>query len=417
MLGRALFGSLVAFLLSLALRAEAQSEGVTTTAIVFADEGVRPADETWVTIGLRRGVSEVEGVRYTHLSDAIEPPVVPLEVDDALTGLDDGANAMRSHDLARAQSLLRDAVPIIERNWDSVPRAVLADAYMLRAILECERNRFAQCERGFREVLVFREDLEYDLARYPVAHEERFSRVSAEIQAIGERATFELAVDPVGAEVFVDGRSYGPAPATIPELLVGSHFVTAISSRHTKRLERVQVTAPTTHLDLTLAPSERLLPIDNAEVRIRRELTRSRVERSSAIVGIRGTVSAKQVLFAVVTSEPRALLVQFYLFDLQTQFRLATAQVRTPVGEEAAERVRSAVSNLYRGVDLTGFVAPPPPARAVVEGRETVFEQWWFWTAVGAVVVSGGIVTGIVIAGSDDSGPPEGWQRVSGSIR
>ena len=46
-----------------------------------------------------------------------------------------------------------------------------------------------------------------------------------------------------------------------------------------------------------------------------------------------------------------------------------------------------------------------------------VWEQWWFWTAIGAGAVAIGVGIGVGVAVSESSsGPPQGWVRFDTSF-
>jgi hypothetical protein len=73
------------------------------------------------------------------------------------------------------------------------------------------------------------------------------------------------------------------------------------------------------------------------------------------------------------------------------------------------------VAQLYEGVDLSGRVEAPDEGPDF--GESTPFwKTWWFWTAVGVLVVGGAIVIGVAAASGGEQLMP-GWYQGSASIR
>ncbi len=411
---RALASLLLLFVLA-PIAAHAQVP-VRTTSVAYVDPAVSPADATWIASGVRRGLGEIVDVDYVHPVDAVQGAEISSEVESAIGLLDEVAADLRAGETGRLEQL-REAIAVLDASLPVVQRTTLADAYVLRAIGECARRRFTPCERGFRQVLTFRESFEYDTTRYPEEFSERFEQQRTSLLETGARTSLDVVVEPEGAEVFIDGRSLGPSPARTEDLLVGDHYLTVLAQGYEKYIERVRVAANGGRADVSLTRSERALAIEQGEERIREELTQERLDRSSAIVGLRGTLDAQRVIFVVLRPAGAEIEVGLYAFDLQTRARIATLTQNVPPGPGSADATRDAIAQLYaRGQrrPLTqGPVAPPPPA----DDDGEIYEQWWFWTAIGAVVVTGAVVTGVIVLGEDDGGPPEGWTRIDGRVR
>ncbi|MEZ4335104.1 MAG: hypothetical protein R3B82_00560 [Sandaracinaceae bacterium] len=55
----------------------------------------------------------------------------------------------------------------------------------------------------------------------------------------------------------------------------------------------------------------------------------------------------------------------------------------------------------------------PEDDTEIVEPTPEVYEQWWFWTAIGGgvVAVTIGIIVGVVVGGEANQGPPDGLFR------
>jgi len=270
----------------------------------------------------------------------------------------------------------------------------------------------------FARVIVFREGYEYDPTRYPVECAETFASVQERTLA-GPRATLEISTEPDGAEIYVDGRSYGPSPVVVDDLLVGDHYVTIKHIASIKGVERATVNRGGSSVRYALAPNERsaLVASGEATSALRGELGEERA--GSAIRSLGNTLGAAQVVVGVARRVGESLHVQLYLYDVRTRFLLNRAEINMTSDDAGVEIARSAAVELYRGVDLTGAIDAPIDESGLPTTRPPeVWEQWWFWTAIGAGAVAIGVGVGVGVAVSESSsGPPEGWVRFGTTFR
>jgi len=79
-------------------------------------------------------------------------------------------------------------------------------------------------------------------------------------------------------------------------------------------------------------------------------------------------------------------------------------QLKADVEKRAQPQVEVAAPAVPQGA-LPDKPEPVPPAGGAVEQEGGVHTRWWFWTAIGAVVV-GGAVTGAVLAAQPRSRAP-----------
>jgi len=387
---------------------------VTATAVLIPEAGATPSDVAIVGIGLRRGVRQVEGVKFVHPADVLSTQEMPESVIVALDDLEPIADMVRTGDANDALRRAEAAIEAFEANLEVVPRSSLVDAYMLKALAECQRGRRRPCVEGFEYVLTFREGAAYDPVRYPPEHQELFEETRQRLLEEGLRGSVQVTTEQPGAEVFVDGRSYGPSPVVALGLLVGEHYVTVKSTGYQKEIRRVTVNEryeEQVHIELT--PSERALLLERDLPRIRGELGRERAGRF--ISGLDAYLFTNQVILGVVRPAPGDQIdVTLYLYDLRTRFLLAQHRATITADEAGMVLAQELATELYRGVDLTGAVEAPEQ-ELVVEEPSPFWQQWWFWTAVGVVVVSG--VVAFSVLGGDDQGPPEGWTRIGWQFR
>ncbi len=407
-----------ALLLSLTLSlgasvAHAQDER-TTSAVFVYDLGATIEQGAVVSMGLRQGIAEVPGLRFVHPADAMTRPPFDQEVEDALSELDSVADMVRTGDAAYAFQRADELIELFERNLLRVQREQLVDAYMLSAVGRCRAARQRECETRMAGIVAWREGLTYDEARYGEETRPTFDRVRARATS-GARGTLIVETVPPGAEVYVDGRSYGPSPVRVDGLLAGFHYVTVKEVSHLKRIVRLEVrggreTRETVALDEN--PQAQLVASEAVQEHLRGEAGEPRAQRTVQSVG--RELGTTQLIVGVL--RPAAgdrVHVQLYLYHMVTQHLQAQAEGTVSVDEAGMAQIAELARELYQGVDLEGGIEAPEDDTQIIARQPEVYEQWWFWTAIGggAAVVAAGIIIGVVVAEESAQGPPDGQFR------
>lgn len=403
-------------LLGVPLRAVAQApeaRRVTATALLVTQEGVTAEQATMVSVGVRRGIDADHRLRFADPVDLLSDASVPDEIQAAVDDLDAIAELVRSGDATEAQRRVQVAIQAFEMALVAVKRASLTDAYMLDALALCRLNQRRPCADGLARVITFRESMEYDSSRYPTDYAALFAQTASRVLA-GPRGSVQIVTEPAGAEVFVDGRSFGAAPAVADGLLVGDHFVTIKRVGFEKLVARVTVERDrTATARFPLQPIQRALLLERDLSRLPTELGEDRA--GPVISGLSGYLFANQAVIGLLRpGQGGGIDVALYLYDLRTRFLLKERHATVP-DAEATDRTTALLAELYDDVDLSGNVAAPEDVRPrVVEPARPLWEQWWFWTAIGVVLVSG-----IVVALTVDTTPevPQGFTRFNGAVR
>lgn len=393
-----------------------EAVAVTASAVVIPEGGATDGDAAIVSIGIRRGLADVEGIDFVHPVDALSPPAISEDLAFAFEEIEPLRDQVRDGDardvLDRADAL----IAMFEENLPAVRREQLIDAYMLAAVARCRLNRRRECEEVMARIVVFREGYEYDSTRFPEEFAEVFTRVRDSTLSAA-RATLEVVTEPAGAEIYVDGRSYGPSPVVVPDLLVGDHYITIKHIAYEKAIVRATVERGGSTASYALAPNERsrLVASPEALAAIRGELGEERA--GSSIRSLGNTLGAAQVVVGVVRPAGDSLHVQLFLYDVRTRFLLGRGELTLTRDEAGMEQARAAAVELYEGVDHTGAIAAPIDEEG--DGPTTrspeVYEQWWFWTAIGVVVVGVAVGVGVGVATSGP-GVPDGWTRIETTI-
>jgi hypothetical protein len=388
---------------------------VTTSALMLLEGGATAAQGATVSIGLRRGLADVQGVRFVHPVDVLSPPPSNEDVAFAIEELDALADQVRNGD-ARDAAVRADAIiELFETHLESVRREQLIDAYMIAATARCRIRRQRECEELMSRVVVFREGHEYDSDRYLPQYADIFDRVRVRTLS-GPRGTLTVMTEPEGAEVYVDGRSYGPSPARVEGLLVGHHYVTIKHLGYERTVRRATLAGTASTVRFELVPNERSRLVASAEFQraLRRELGEERAGDNLRSLG--NTLGAAQVIVGVVRPiGGDQVHVQVWLYDVRTRFRLAEREATLTTDEAGMEVARQLAVDLYRDVQLSGVPVAPDDAGGGRNRPPELYEQWWFWTAIGVVAVAAGVGIGVGVATSAP-GVPAGWTRFDGPL-
>jgi hypothetical protein len=394
----------------------APAEAVVASALMITEGGATDAQAAIVSIGLRRGLAEVPGIDFVHPVDVLSPPQISEDLQFSMDELDARADQVRDGDARDVMESVDVIIQQFEANLEAVRREQLIDAYMIGAVARCRLHRQRECEEMFARVVTFREQHEYDAQRFPAEYADVFNRVRTRVLA-GPRSTLLVQTEPAGAEVYVDGRSYGPSPVTVPELLVGDHYVTLKHIASVKTIRRASVTRAGATVSYTLTPNERsrLVASPEAQRSIRGELGEERA--GSAIRSLGNTLGAAQVVIGVVTPETAdAVHVHAYLYDMRTRFLLSQREATMTLDDAGMDVARQLGVDIYQGVDLSGAIAAPEEAlQDTVERRPELYEEWWFWTIIGAAAVGVAVGVGVGV-GTAQPGVPDGWTRLDGQF-
>jgi hypothetical protein len=407
--------SLVAIGGPLAPRAAAQDvSAVASSALVIPDGNVTEAEASIASIGLRRGITEVQGVRFVHPVDVLSPAETTEDLQFALEELEARANQLRDGDAADVAESTDALIDLFEQHLDAVRREQLVDVYMTNALARCRLGQQRECESRLARIFVFREGHTYDAERYPADLQQVFDRVQARVTG-GPRTTLQVITEPEGAEIYIDGRSYGPSPARADDLLAGDHYMTIKMLDRVRLVRRVTVarSGSTERLELAPNPRARLIASPEALAAISADLGEDRAGPNIRSLGT--TLGTAQVVVARLVRTEGSTTLDAYLYDVRTRFLLAHREAAIDDAEEGIEQARLLAVELYQGVDLSGTVEVVEETGP--ERRAEPWEEWWFWTSIGAAVVAVGVGVGVGV-GIASQGPivPEGWTRIEGTV-
>ncbi len=403
------------FLFTAATATAQPQEKVKVAVVLIPEQGAGLAEQTIVSMGIRRGLRGDRRLDDEHPADILIRDR-PEELFEAEAAPDEIAEMLKNGQARGAEERARAVLQVFEDNLPYVKRSVLADAYTLLGAAQCMQRERGACEESFRRVVVFREHFFYDPERYPQQFADVFNNIQMDLTDRGVRGSIEIITYPEGAEVFVDGHSYGPSPTVAEGLLVGDHYVTVKAIGYEKRIVRATVEESFQGtVDLALDTSDESLLITQAMEVIPDELGEERA--GDAISSIGTNLFVQQTVVGTIRPDGEgAVMAHLYLYDLRTKFLLAEQEARISLDEEEGSlQAQDLVRNLYDGVDLSGRIEAPDEGPDFGESTP-IWKRWWFWTGAAAVVIAA-VVIGVVIANSGGESLPAGFYQSNASIQ
>jgi hypothetical protein len=152
----ACIGSVALAALAPAARAQEVS-AVASSVLVIPDASVSEAEASIASIGLRRGISEVQGVRFVHPVDVLSPPEMVEELQYGLEELEARANQLRDGDAADVAESTDALIGLFQAHLDAVRREQLVDAFVINALARCRVGQQRECESRLARVFATRQ--------------------------------------------------------------------------------------------------------------------------------------------------------------------------------------------------------------------------------------------------------------------
>src|SRR5690606_2904410 len=225
--------------------------------------------------------------------------------------------------------------------------------------------------------------------------------------------------NPQGAIAYVDFLARGRTPLNVENLISGEHVIRVTRPGATPFVETLDVRrgrAATSNAYLVDTPeleglADLLEDLDEADV--------ERIEEGNAIHTIATRLQLDKIgVIRVSSRSGDEVALELLLFDVESGRRLVRGEGSAPMAVGPLEsRVPSAVSGAFEAAirpsqvedgeaipAIGGGTAPQP---STPSGPSTpVYEEWWFWTIIGGVIVAG-VAVGVGV-GLATQGPPLG---------
>jgi len=258
---------------------------------------------------------------------------------------------------------------------------------------------------------------------FPPTVGEVFDYVAGRMSRAGS-GSLSVTTTPTGADVYLDGTYQGPSPQSIEDVTAGIHYVRIRLPGHVEVGRSIEVRArreASTELSMDMTEDgplvSELLAQLPGQLEERPDDAVGTVQRIGEILGI------ETLLTAIVVPGDGGVTVQYTAWDVLRGESLATATTDpidstdgVTIATEASASLDSLLAATWTAMHVEQAVdqpvlrptperpAPPPP-------RPPFWQEWWFWTVVGVVVVGAGL--GIGFGAAAATGGPE---RTDGEV-
>ena len=327
--------------------------------------------------------------------------------------------------------------------WMQDPEPLIA-ALMGLAEALATAGRHEECRLAYREVLALNPDYVPDPGQVPSKLRNRFEQVRAEMAEL-PTGVLEVAVEPEGARVVIDGLTAGRSPLRREGIHAGLHMIRIEAAGYRSHRQALQIEpGRTSRIEIALERSDLPRRIERLRAALHSGVARDRVVALAADLARAADVAAVVVAqLARVPSreepvwsaaavpaagEPAVVAAHLPAGDLGPvvgalawQLAEALEQGTRPVPPPASlglvfddrllGRPRPLAAPKVVQLPAAGAGAgeeedypgppqtdPPEPAAggAAVAPATPFWQRWWFWTAVGAVV-AGGVATSLAL--------------------
>ena len=360
----------------------------------------------------RASLRQVEGVAWQDADQrylGYESGLI-VSLARARTLLEEGRSAYLELELEAAIEKLAAAIEL----FDAAQAALEDESDLGQALLYLgasqefdgqtrpARRTFARLHRQMPHIVP-------DPGEFPPAVIERYESVAPR----RTNGSIHVESDPSGAIAYVDFVPRGLTPVTVEGLAPGEHTVRLTRPGATPYVEQVDVGRGLSEVAAFLADADG----NEGLAEVVQNITGHELEVGDGAVAElaqRLDLDKIGVIRVSYGDSEDSVNLELVIFDVASGRRVLRGEVESPRSLGALEpvvqrSVRAAVETSIRprvigeddeNIIGTGFSLNDDPE--VVEQSAPFYKTWWFWTAVGVVVVAG-TVTAIVLSGDEET--------------
>lgn len=426
-------------------------------------QDVRSAPDRYAWVGLVRGplspkeattletrlLEELAGYESFRLVDAgghaLDPRLLAADAALAARLRDEGVDAFLRFKHKEAIAKLTQAIAVFEQRLTSLSDyEILKDALLARSEALYQSGEKGAAKASLQNWLALKPTKVPTTETHPKGFVRLYKQAKAQLGAVGR---VQVECEDPGCWIQLDGTSLGEAPLLATKIRPGQHYLIA-QWPHSVRPVLVRV-APGREAKVVVkrdGPAEQARQALLGVVELKQGLDEARALHQR----VAGMAQAQRTLIATVYSAPegRYLLLAHHDADGDVG-AIIRAPLGATMGDEHTDRairqagaalfvdhkegeldlspsegvraVRGLAAMLYQGKGSTEAAAltpappapvPPPPEVQVslpplpkdpqpVADEGGVLGAWWFWAAVGAVVVGGAVGAGVLATRSD----------------
>lgn len=321
---------------------------------------------------------------------AIRGGVVPTDrVSEARGLVLAGEELLRRGKAAPALAKLQAASAILPEVLAWAQKQELARAQFLLGAAYAVSGDAKKATAEFVALLAWRTDFVADPEIAPAEVLPLWEKAQAKVGKL-PGGSVEITSRPDNAMAYVDGRFVGFTPTIVEALPAAVHYVTVRAHGRVRSVTAVRISEKkAAEVDVELDRSPEAARLDAAVSELAGSVGDE--QASAEMQAAYGDLAELlEVQHAVILVAPdKGDTYEAYVYAVEGGTRLATAKVK--LGErDPEEAFAELVTELYAQIS---FEPPPPPESepelGVRTAKKPFYKKWWFWSAVGAVIVTG----------------------------
>jgi hypothetical protein len=325
--------------------------------------------------------------------DSLFPSPAPDETGAKLYA--EAKKAFDDLDYEPAVDKCERALVAFTQHPETADAATVADVHLFIGAVSMQLNGKAaskKAQEAFARALLFNPNLQFDAQVYGADAKKIFDRARQDVSSKGMGA-LTITSSPAGAAVTLRDKPMGLTPlADPPSVPVGRHLVKLARPGYVPTGSFADVTTSGATVDAVLPPAPGYGEARDAATSLATNgVGTGKVPPTAKKLA--EVMRARFLVLAVHKGDATPLEV----WDVETGNRLGDV----PLSDDA-----SLAAAATRVKDFVDHPSPLAPAVVKVEqgGGEPVYKKWWFWTAVGVVVVGGATAIGVAAASNSNSG-------------
>ncbi len=368
----------------------------TVTLIDLSAEG---SAEREISHDIGRALRADEKVRYRDPDESLNVGAEDSDATNIRSGrsfLRAGRKSLEAKDWAQAAEELEGAVTSYLSSYAHAGEEdPIEEALLLQGVALLKAGQKDRAAKAFIRGVEFRPRFELDLSSYGADVVAAY-KAAREAVALRPDVTFEVRSSVPNAEIWVNGRYFGLAPAFVKSG-AGPQYIRVSKHGFARAGRMVQIKDNDTVVPFELVPARRKAAWDALRGRLA-EVFDGAVEANDLSVA-QGLLNANMAVVLHCSGTREKMTVQVALANL------AGRQVLKRLKREMSwlRRDKAAIDTMMTEL----FAAPDIPmgSEGPAVRTESVLKKWWFWTLIGGVVA--GSVTAAVLLGDSEPAPPK----------
>lgn len=368
----------------------------TMTLIDLSAEG---SPEREISHDIGRALKADDKVRYRDPDESLNVGAEDADVTNIRSGrsfLRAGRKSLEAKDWAQAAEDLEGAVTSYLSSYaHAAEEDPIEEALLLHGVALLKAGQKERAAKAFVRGVEFRPRFEMDLSSYGADVVTAY-KAAREAVALRPDVTFEVRSSVPNAEVWVNGRYFGLAPAFVKSS-AGPQYIRTSKHGFARAGRMMQIKDNDSVVPFELVPARRKAAWDALRGRLA-EVFEGAVEAND-LSAAQGLLNANMAVIVHCSGTREKMTVQVALANL--------------AGRQVLKRIKREMSWLRRDKAVIDsmmqelFVAPDMPmgSEGPTVRTESVLKKWWFWTLIGGVVA--GSVTAAVLLGDSEPAPPK----------